>query len=91
LNVEVIQKFIDTSPDFQLKFVVCEPGDLVEIRELLTRLKGWSPGDVLLMPEGTDQGTLDARAGWIGEVCKAEGFRFCPRLHVLLYGNRRGT
>ncbi len=39
LNVEVIQQFIDSSPDFQLKFVVCEPGDLGEIRDLLGRLK----------------------------------------------------
>ena len=91
LNVEVIQRFIDSSPDFQLKFVVCDPADLTEIRELLGRLKNWSPDDVLLMPEGTDQVTQDQRAGWISEVCKTEGYRFCPRLHILLYGNRRGT
>ena len=24
-------------------------------------------------------------------VCKRTGFRFCPRLHVALYGNTRGT
>jgi hypothetical protein len=24
-------------------------------------------------------------------VCKAEGFRYCARLHVELYGNRRGV
>jgi 7-carboxy-7-deazaguanine synthase len=91
LSVDVIQRFIDTSREFQLKFVVCEPGDLNEIRELLDRLKGWSPADVLLMPEGIDQQSLDQRTHWLSEVCKAEGFRFCPRLHILLYGNRRGT
>jgi 7-carboxy-7-deazaguanine synthase len=91
LNVKVIQQFIDASPEFQLKFVVREPGDVVEINELLTKLKGWAPADVLLMPEGTDRETLDSRAGWISEVCKREGYRFCPRLHVMLYGNRRGT
>jgi 7-carboxy-7-deazaguanine synthase len=91
LNVDVIQRFIDSSPDFQLKFVVCEPGDLDEIWELLGRLKNWSPGDVLLMPEGIDQASLDRRTEWLSEACKKEGFRFCPRLHILLYGNRRGT
>jgi 7-carboxy-7-deazaguanine synthase len=91
LNVEVIQKFIDSSPDFQLKFVVCEPGNMGEIEELLGQLTGWMAGDVLLMPEGIDQETLNSRAGWIGEICKEKGYRFCPRLHVLLYGNRRGT
>jgi 7-carboxy-7-deazaguanine synthase len=91
LNVEVIQQFIDSSPDFQLKFVVCEPGDLEEIRELLGRLKKWSPDDVQLMPEGTDIETLGKRSAWVSDICKQNGFRFCPRLHVLLYGNRRGT
>jgi 7-carboxy-7-deazaguanine synthase len=91
LNVDVIQRFIDTSPDFQLKFVVCEPGDLDEIRELLGRLKNWSPGDVQLMPEGIDQASLDRRTEWLSEACKKEGFRFCPRLHIMLYGNQRGT
>jgi len=91
LNVKVIQQFVDSSPGFQLKFVVCEPGDMPEIQDLLGQLNGWSPDDVLLMPEGTDQKTLDSRAAWIGEICKRQGYRFCPRLHVMLYGNKRGT
>ncbi|MGA3068495.1 MAG: 7-carboxy-7-deazaguanine synthase QueE [Tepidisphaeraceae bacterium] len=91
LNFPVMQKFIDASPEFQLKFVVSAESDLVEIREVLGRLSGWTPGDVLLMPEGTDRQTLDERSGWIGDICKREGFRFCPRLHILLWGNRRGT
>jgi 7-carboxy-7-deazaguanine synthase len=91
LNTKVIQQFIDSSPDFQLKFVVCRPSDLDEIRELLGQLKGWSASDVQLMPEGIDRETLDERSAWISDICKQEGFRFCPRLHVLLYGNRRGT
>ena len=91
LNVPVIQRFIDSSPEVQLKFVVSAAGDLDEIRVLLDQLRGWSPADVLLMPEGIDAATLESRAGWLGEVCKGTGFRFCPRLHVQLYGNKRGT
>jgi 7-carboxy-7-deazaguanine synthase len=91
LNVKVIQQFIESSPEFQLKFVVSDPADVVEIKDLLKKLNGWSPTDVLLMPEGVDRETLDSRSGWISEVCKREGYRFCPRLHVMLYGNRRGT
>jgi len=91
LNVPVIQRFIDSSPAFQLKFVVSDQRDLDEIRALLDQLKNWSPSDVLLMPEGTDVETLRSRVGWIGEICKATGFRYSPRLHVEMYGNRRGT
>ena len=91
LNIDVIQRFIDTSPDFQLKFVVSSERDLEEIDSLLSRVNNWKREDVLLMPEGTDAVTLDAHAGWIADVCKRTGYRFCPRLHIALYGNRRGT
>jgi 7-carboxy-7-deazaguanine synthase len=91
LNVPVIQQFIDGSPDFQLKFVVSSPSDLGEIEALLGQLRDWSPADVLLMPEGIDALVLQERSGWIGEICKEKGYRLCPRLHVMLYGNRRGT
>lgn len=91
LDFSVIQRFIDTSPDFQLKFVVSEEGDLLEIEEILRHVRGWTAYDVLLMPEGIDAEKLDARGGWVVEVCKRTGFRYCPRLHVALFGNRRGT
>ena len=91
LNVTTIQRLIDESPDFQLKFVVSNPGDLAEVDDLLGQLNRWQPSDVLLMPEGIDAAVLGARAGWVVELCKARGFRFCPRLHVALFGNRRGT
>jgi 7-carboxy-7-deazaguanine synthase len=91
MNVPVIQQFINAAPEFQLKFVVSCETDLAEIHSLLQQLNGWRPVDVLLMPEGVDPAVLGERAGWISEICKRTGFRFCSRLHVGLYGNRRGT
>jgi 7-carboxy-7-deazaguanine synthase len=91
LNIPVIQQFIDNSPDFQLKFVVSGENDLTEIRQILQPLKNWNPDDVLLMPEGVDAQILTDRSPWISEICKREGFRFCTRLQIFLYGNKRGT
>jgi 7-carboxy-7-deazaguanine synthase len=91
INVPVIQAFIDSSPEFQLKFVVASESDMSEIKAVLNQLTGWRGEDVLLMPEGIDTATLEARAGWVSDICKREGYRYCPRLHVALYGNRRGT
>src|SRR3954469_26058549 len=91
INIPVIQQFIDTSKEIQLKFVVSEEKDLDEIEEILGQLTGWWVHDVLLMPEGTTADVLQSRAGWIAQVCKDRGFRYCPRLHVELYGNTRGT
>jgi len=91
LNLPVIQRFIDESPEFQLKFVVTGESDLQEIDGILGGLRNWRNEDVLLMPEGTDAATLRGRGAWVVEVCKRRGFRYCPRLHVELYGHRRGT
>jgi 7-carboxy-7-deazaguanine synthase len=91
LNVEAIRQFIETSTDYQLKFVVAQPSDLDEIDALLAQLPAVEPANVLLMPEGTTAEALQGRAGWLAELCKSRGFRFCHRLHVELYGNRRGT
>lgn len=76
--------------EYQLKFVVAAPGDLDEIRALVRTL-GAPRQNVILMPEGIDMATIHTRSEWIAELCKAEGFRFSPRLHVDLYGNRRGV
>jgi 7-carboxy-7-deazaguanine synthase len=91
LNVPVLQTFIDASPDFQLKFVVAAPGDLAEIQSLLARLRHWHPPAVLLMPEGIDAEVLQSRGAWLVDICKRSGFRYCPRLHIQLFGNKRGT
>jgi 7-carboxy-7-deazaguanine synthase len=34
---------------------------------------------------------LRERGLWIVEACKREGFRFSPRLHIDLWGDRRGV
>ena len=91
LNFDAMQRLIDAAPNLQLKFVVAAEGDLSEVEFVLSMLRGWEPADVLLMPEGTNAATLDARSDWLAEACKRTGFRFCPRLHVYLYGNARGT
>ena len=75
--------------DYQLKFVVAQPGDLGEIQEMLDQL-GADRGKVILMPEGVDAAVLHERSLWLAEIAKREGFRFSPRLHVDLWGNRRG-
>ena len=86
---EVLRKLM-VEYEYQLKFVVAESGDLSEISTMLEEI-GADRGRVLLMPEGTDAATLHQRASWLVEVCKREGFRYSPRLHVDLWGNLRGV
>jgi 7-carboxy-7-deazaguanine synthase len=76
---------------FQLKFVVSSELDLAEIKHLLSRLPPVPLHQILLMPEGIDAQSLATRSPWLVDICKREGFRFCPRLHIELFGHLRGT
>ena len=90
LQPEVISEWIQQYP-FQLKFVVSSENDLAEIKSLLLKLPKIPVDRVLLMPEGIDSKTLASRSPWLVDICKREGFRFCPRLQVELFGHKRGT
>ena len=90
LQPEVISEWIRNYP-FQLKFVVSSENDLVEIKSLLLNLPPVPFDQVLLMPEGIDTQTLASRSPWLVDICKREGFRYCPRLHIDLFGHTRGT
>jgi 7-carboxy-7-deazaguanine synthase len=89
IQPEVLSRLI-ASHEHQLKFVVAERTDLAEIKALVKTL-GVPRRNVILMPEGTDLAILRERTLWVAEMCKIEGYRFTPRLHIELYGNKRGV
>jgi 7-carboxy-7-deazaguanine synthase len=86
---DVLRRLIAEYPH-QLKFVVAAPDDLSEIEAMRIELDA-RPESIILMPEGTDRDTLRDRGEWIVEICKERGYRFSPRLHVDLWGARRGV
>ena len=75
---------------YQLKFVVASPEDIKEIATMLEEIQA-DRSRVVLMPEGTTPEAIRERAPWLTEICKREGFRYSPRLHIDLWGNRRGV
>ena len=86
---EVLERLIRDYA-YQLKFVVTSPGDLDEINEIRDVLRA-ERERIILMPEGTSPEALRDRGLWLAEVCKAHGYRYSPRLHIDLWGNKRGV
>ena len=86
---EVLKQLMAEYP-YQLKFVVSEPEDLLEIEGILTET-GADRSRVVLMPEGVSAEALYERSKWLVEICKQEKFRYGPRLHIDLFGNQRGV
>ena len=86
---DVLRRLTGEFP-YQLKFVVVSEGDLGEIEAICNEL-GAPSSRVILMPEGTRREVLRERGLWLAEICKSKGFRYSPRLHIDLWGDRRGV
>lgn len=71
------------------KFVIEAPQDLDEVEEIVTQYLV-SRNRVLLSPQGTDAQTLRERSSWLVDECVNRGYRFSPRLHIMIWGDERG-
>ena len=91
LQPEVLHAWC-ASYDYQLKFVIATEADVEEVRAVVASIGVPVPPEkILLMPEGITQEALHSRQTWLVEVCKRTGWRYSPRLHIDLFGNKRGT
>jgi 7-carboxy-7-deazaguanine synthase len=72
------------------KFVVTGEADLAEVFLLAERF-ALPRARILLQPEAARHEDLMERSPWVVEACKHHGFRFSPRLHIMLWGPRRGV
>jgi len=82
--------FFAQSPKSNFKFVVDIPQDLEEIQNLLEKF-AIEPKKVYIMPLGTNMKSLQKKQQWLVEICKQQGFNYTDRLHILIYGNKRGV
>lgn len=89
IKIEVIRQFLERY-ECQVKFVIDKPQDIAEVNNLVKDIP--IPKDtVMLMPQGIDTEMLDQQQRWLVEMCKEHGYRYSPRLHIYIWGNKRGT
>jgi organic radical activating enzyme len=72
------------------KFVVGEECDVAEVVAIQSRY-GLSAEHILLMPLGMRREEQQALMPRVVDWCRQHGFRFSPRLHILIWGPRRGV
>ncbi|HSC88326.1 MAG TPA: 7-carboxy-7-deazaguanine synthase QueE [Polyangiaceae bacterium] len=78
------------SPRARFKFVLSDEADEREALELSDRLK-LARDRVIFMPEARDASELRERSPWVAAAALRARVRFSGRLHLELYGGRRGT
>jgi 7-carboxy-7-deazaguanine synthase len=76
-------------PRTWVKLVLSEGDDEAALR--LIREHALPRERVMLMPQGMTDAALRTRALALAELCVREGLRLSPRLHVWLWGAKRGV
>ncbi len=87
---DVIQRLIDEYA-YQLKFVIDEQCDLVDVENWLEEFPSVQSENIYLMPQGTEFDQLQEKLIWLTEEAEKRGWQVSPRLHIELFGNKRGT
>jgi 7-carboxy-7-deazaguanine synthase len=77
--------------EVQLKYVIDTAADLEELAEVLASYPEVRAEQVWLMPQGVTTADLAAREAWLAPAAERLGYRYCPRRHIELFGNVRGT
>ncbi len=76
-----------------LKFVVHRADELDEIEAVLDKygLGDFPRSRIIISPGGKTRAQMEHRLLSLAEVSMERGYRFTPRLHVILWGDKRGV
>lgn len=72
------------------KFVVGNQSDLDEIQQIVKQA-AINPNRTFIMAQARDLSELETNQGWVAEQAQKAGFRYSDRLHLRLYGAKRGV
>ncbi|MBM3223074.1 MAG: hypothetical protein FJZ47_04630 [Candidatus Tectomicrobia bacterium] len=89
IQLPVLQYLRDLGTAY-FKFVIDQPEDVAEVDQLVTTL-ALAPERVLLMPQALTAPEVLTKSLWLIEACKTRGYGYSPRLHILLWGAKRGV
>jgi 7-carboxy-7-deazaguanine synthase len=90
LRPDVVRHLLSRSPGI-LKFVIDEPNDIEEVMLWLKQMPDIERSIVWLMPQARTRDQLREKSSWLRELARSHGLNFSSRLHVEMFGDRRGT
>jgi organic radical activating enzyme len=89
IHPRVLRLFADTNRAW-FKFVISGPEDIQEILSLVEDAR-LPKNRVLLMPEGRSEEDVATHLDLAVQLCMEHGFTFTDRLHLRLFGTKRGV
>lgn len=76
--------------EYQLKPVISSIEDLKEVKEIQNILD-IPNSNVWLMSEGITNEQLQEKRKWLYELALEQGYNYCERLQIIIYGDKRGV
>lgn len=93
-EINPILNWILYARDYQLKYVIGDHMDIVEVLDQLDHIRenvNVPNSKVYLMPAGTLNSQLQETRAWLMEECIRLGFNYTDRLQIIAYGDKRGV
>jgi 7-carboxy-7-deazaguanine synthase len=90
INLEVLQKLAPLRRVY-FKFVVEDENNLIFWESLVNKLRLKKSNRIILMSEGVTDEDLKKKAPWLIEKCKENGYRYSPRIHIWVWGKKKGV
>jgi 7-carboxy-7-deazaguanine synthase len=85
-----VLRYFASKENTWFKFVIQSAEDLTEVQQL-EKTYALPKEKILLMPEGRTEAALQQRRLWLADICRDQGYRFSDRLHIQLWGSKRGV
>ena len=89
ININILKQIINQF-EYQLKFVVDRPDDLVDIKQLIDELGHIDTCKIMLMPQAVNKKQYLAKAPMVADLCCKTGYAFSQRLQLMLWDNQTG-
>ena len=83
-------QFFSKNKKTNFKFVLSNKKDWKEVLELIEKYK-IDLSKIYLMPEGINPNQLKQRQLWLFDICKKNNIKYTDRLHVQIFGEKRGV
>lgn len=84
-----VLKFFASTAKANFKFVITKPEDFSEVQHL-ANVYNIPPQYIWCMPEGTTSEAIQSKSLMVVEGALIRGYNYSDRLHVRLWGDRRG-
>jgi len=83
-------RYFSTAEKANFKFVISEKDDLTEVLKIIDDYK-ITADKVYLMPEGKTRQELSEKQRSLVDICKKYNFNYTDRLHIEIFGSKRGV